>query len=135
MFLNASSDVSGRCSVTSAALISHTTIIAATAIVGRFAPGGMGSPPKGYPITRRLLEGAAPLEAVLRTENAAHAQPVIFGRAARVAGDDHVIARLERVVRDAVQLAGRRPLNRPALHVSILVRRFDVHERMRVPKH
>jgi hypothetical protein len=54
---------------------------------------------------------------------------------ARVAGDDHVIARLERVARDPVQLAGGGPLDGPALHLSALVGPHQVHEGMRIPEH
>src|SRR5206468_13049415 len=82
-----------------------------------------------------LLEVPAPLEAVLRTEDAAHPEPVIFGRAARVAGDDHVIAWLEGVVRDAAQLTRSRPFNGPALDLPLVVRCLHVDEGMRIPEH
>ena len=47
---------------------------------------------------------------------------MIFRRAARIAGDDDVVARLERVALDAAQLPGRRPFDRPALHLAVVVR-------------
>src|SRR6184192_4221975 len=82
-----------------------------------------------------LLKIAAPLEAVLRTEDAAHADAVILGGAARVAGDDDVVAGLERIARDARELTGRGPFDRPALHLAVVVRRLDVDERVRVAEH
>src|SRR5947209_13637461 len=106
------------------AVSSHTTSIPATAMAGRVDQWFMC-----------LLEIPAPLEAVLGTEDAAHAEPVIFRGAAWIAADDHVIARLERVVRDAVQLPGGGPLDRPALHLPLRVRRLHVDEGMRVPEH
>src|SRR6266571_2338725 len=86
-------------------------------------------------MVRVLLERSAPFEAVFRTEDAPHPEPVIFDSAARVAGDDDVIARLERVVVDAVQLTRGGPFNGPALGLPLIVRGLDVHEGMRIPEH
>ena len=62
-------------------------------------------------------------------------KPVVFGVAARVAHDDHVVARLQGFAGDALtaQLAAGAPLNRPALHDALVVRTFHVDEGVRVP--
>src|SRR5919197_4788424 len=85
--------------------------------------------------TRYLLKIAAPLESVFRTEDAAHPDAVILGGAARVADYYDVVAGLQRLARDAGHLAGRRPFDRPALHLTLVVGRFDVDERVRVAEH
>src|SRR5437762_4001985 len=82
-----------------------------------------------------LLKIPAPLEPVLRSQDAPHADAVILDGAARVAGDDDVIARLQRVARDAGQLPGGGPLDGPALHLALRVRRLHVNERVRVAEH
>src|SRR5436190_17425384 len=88
-----------------------------------------------------LVEGLAgipsPLEAVSRTAQILHADTVIVRVSARVARDRHDVADAQRLVRDALarQLACAAPLDGPALQRAVLVRRFYVHERVRVAEH
>src|ERR1019366_1098199 len=83
---------------------------------------------------RDLVEGTAPLPAIRRTGDIHHTQTVIFGVAARVANDDHVVARLQSLAGNALtaELAACAPFNGPALHHALVVRRFDVDEGVRV---
>src|SRR5438552_9878377 len=89
-----------------------------------------------YSITRfPLLEVPAPFPAVLRPEDAAHPHAVIFDGAAGVAGNDDVVALFQRIARHAAQLAGGGPLDRPALHLSLIVGSHQVDEGMRITEH
>src|SRR5439155_27120796 len=58
-----------------------------------------------------------------------------FSGPSRIAGDDDMIARLQRVARDARQLTGGRPFDRPALHLALGVRRLHVQEGVWVSEH
>src|SRR5438105_2780378 len=80
----------------------------------------------------RLVEGAAPLPTVGWPSDGAHPQPVIFRVAARVARDDHVVARLQRLARHAlaIELEARAPLDRVAYRVTRGILALDVHERV-----
>src|SRR5580692_4847856 len=84
-----------------------------------------------------LLDYTTPAEAIGRPLDAAHADAVIFRIAARVAGDDDVIAGLQGVAGDAftAQLAAAAPFHRPSFHVALVVGGFDVDERMRIAEH
>src|SRR5690606_601706 len=88
-----------------------------------------------------LVEGLAgapaPVEAVGIALQIEHADPMIFRIAARIAGDRHDVAGPQRLVRDplARQLPGPAPLDGPALRLPVLVRRLDVHERVRIAEH
>src|SRR5437773_6549931 len=75
-----------------------------------------------------------PRESVGRPLQRHHAQAMVGGIASRVGGDHHDVAELERLARDACapELTDAGPLDRPPHHLAVLVRRLDVHERMRV---
>src|SRR5437667_12863888 len=89
-----------------------------------------------YQITRfPLLKRPAPFPAVLRPEDAAHPHAVIFDGAPGVAGDDDVVALFQRIAGHAAQLARGGPLDRSALHLSLVVRSHQVDEGMRVAEH
>src|SRR5437773_10780954 len=87
----------------------------------------------GRSLLERLAGFLAPTETVRRTQQAAHAQPMIVGIAARVTPDDDFVARLQRIARDALagQRTGAAPLHAPTLHLALVVRRHHMHERMR----
>jgi len=62
----------------------------------------------------------------------------VVGRvAARITGDNHMVAGFQCVIVDAglFELRGRCPFHRPSLHLTVFVRRLYVHERVRVPEH
>src|SRR2546422_10378311 len=81
----------------------------------------------------RLVEGPAPLPAVGWPGDGAHPQPVIFRIAARVARDDHVVARLQRLARHAlpIQLQARAPLDRIPDRLALRVLALDMDGRVR----
>src|SRR5882672_5107769 len=87
---------------------------------------------------RRLIEGfagtPAPVEAVGVALQVLHPQAMVGRVAARVADDRNRVADVERLVRQALiaELRGAAPLDGPALELTLVVRRLDVHERMGV---
>src|SRR5665213_2260325 len=91
------------------------------------------SGPVADQLLTELLNDAAPSEAIGRTFDAAHAHAVIFGIAARVSGDDYVIAGFQGIARNAVatQLAAATPFNGPGNHLALFIRSFHVDERVR----
>src|SRR6186713_818450 len=83
------------------------------------------------------LAALTPTEAVGRPQQRAHANAVIDRVTPRVARDDHLVAGLQRLARDALagQRAGATPFDAPALHLAVLVRRHDVHPGVRIAEH
>src|SRR5580658_635160 len=82
----------------------------------------------------KLLNDAFPVPAARWAGDALHANAMVIGVAARVALDFDNVTRLQRFTSDAVaaQLAAGAPFHCPDLHLALVIRRFDVHERMRV---
>src|SRR5258708_3779162 len=89
------------------------------------------SPPEGGDYDRDSVERPAPFPAVGRPGDGAHPQPVIFRVAARVSGDDHVVAGLQRFARHAlpIELQAGAPLDGEAHGVALRVLALDVDER------
>src|SRR5258705_199226 len=84
--------------------------------------------------SRTLVDGLSgrlsPGEAVLRTLQHDEPDAVIGGVAARRAGDDHLVAGLQRSARDAgaSELAGAAPLHVIGDHRAVLLLHIHVHE-------
>src|SRR5262249_17970555 len=80
------------------------------------------------PAVHGLVERAASLRAGGRTGDGAHPQAVILRVAARVAGDDYVVARFQRLARHSlpVQLQARAPLHGVTHRVALRVLAFDM---------
>jgi hypothetical protein len=77
-----------------------------------------------------------PPESIALPKERVHFQFVLFGISYRITRDDDLVPDLEGVSFYAlsVQFVRATPFDGPPLHDSILVRSFNVHERMRVAK-
>src|SRR5665213_2441011 len=78
----------------------------------------------------------APAEAVRFPMQGLQCASVIRNRARRINRHVHYIAYLERVPLDPLltQLTGRPPLDRPALHHSLVILRLNLQKRVWIPK-
>src|SRR4051812_37416314 len=85
----------------------------------------------------RLVIFTAPFPAVLGPENVPQAQAVVSRRARRIAGDDDVVARVQRIASDTLlpkQAAGT-PLYGPTLHHALVVLGRNREKRMGIAEH
>src|SRR5690606_14036906 len=82
----------------------------------------------------RFAGPAAPVEAVRVPAQVQHPDAVVVRVASRVPRDGDDVARPQRLARDALarELPRAAPFDGPSPQLAVLVRRFDVHERMRV---
>src|SRR5919109_5286092 len=89
---------------------------------------------KGFQQSRPVLETALPLPSVGWARDLSDAQSVVGGVAAGIAGDNHMIAWLDRVLFNsfAAQLPGSTPLGGPGDRLLFFAGRFHQNGRMRI---